>query len=184
MSGWFDSVAKRSARAQASSGAGRGLTRRQVVRGAAIGVAWTAPMIVATSAPAWAVASEGNLGGSCGNQGQGTCNSPYHCNGNLNQCNTCFDPNICGGEGAQCCNNSECVPGTVCTLQTTTGDSFCRRTCTGGPGQGSCQTGQNCIGGLCAKACVTNAGCLGSAVCIGAPVGTCSYQKDGNFTCP
>lgn len=56
MSNWFDGLAKRSARTEASDGTG--LTRRQVLaRGAVVtGVAWTAPMLMAVR-PAFAGAS-------------------------------------------------------------------------------------------------------------------------------
>lgn len=174
MSAGFDRFAKRTAHEKAT---GKGLTRRQVVRGAAAGAAWTAPMIIASSRPAWAATtSSGGLGQTCGNQGQGTCNQPYHCNGNVTQCNSCYDPNICGGEGASCCPTAaaQCDTGLTCLAQgSTPGYSFCRKPCTTAA---NCVNGQVCSDGYCAKACTTKSDCLGSSVCTAQNV--CSYQPD------
>ncbi|MDQ3383336.1 MAG: hypothetical protein M3519_06085, partial [Actinomycetota bacterium] len=163
----FDGYARRAAlrASQDQPGASRrGVSRRHVIAGAA----WSAPVLAATMAgPAWGAGeSTGGLGQSCGNQGQGTCNQPFKCNGNRNQCNNCFEPNICGGEGASCCATTQCDPqfGLVCTPQTSTpGFQFCRRPCTGDAG---CATGQVCgPDGLCAEPCTRNSQCLGGAVC-------------------
>jgi hypothetical protein len=181
MSAGFDRFAKRTT----EKATGKGLTRRQVVRGAAAGAAWTAPMIIASSRPAWAATtSSGGLGQTCGNKGQGTCNQPYHCNGNVNQCNSCYDPNICGGEGASCCPTAaaQCDVGLICAPQgSTPGYYFCRKPCATG-----CTTGQVCDSSTatpyCAKTCAVDSDCLGSAACAKLhptdPSGYCTYQKD------
>lgn len=217
VAGWFDSLAKRSARrASEPAEQASGLSRREVIgRGALVaGVAWTAPMLMATQAAAvgasvcpldqqcqgtnnfeccapddicnvlddgTAVCSApGEGGGSCGNMGQGICDAPFKCNGNSNQCNNCADPNICGGEGAQCCSQEECFGDFVCTSQDAAagGASFCRQECVS---NGDCNTGQVCTNGLCAEPCTANSQCLGTAICF---QGFCGFQVDGGVVCP
>lgn len=217
VAGWFDDLAKRSARrADQPAQPGGSLSRREVLGRSAVvaGVAWTAPMLMATRAAAASVsvcttfvctntsntaqiccpnASDtcqtdpltgapvcipvGQGGGSCGNLGQGICAAPFKCNGNDNQCNDCARPNICGGEGAQCCNQAECFGDFTCTAQPTAegGASFCRKPCSAG-----CNAGQECDGDFCAETCTRNADCLGTAFCAG---GFCTYQVDGGVTC-
>lgn len=218
--GWFDDLAKRSAQRASSAEPGSGLSRREVLaRGAVVaGVAWTAPMLMATQAAAQGLSAcptgqlcgdagnqiccpnstdtcniidgtptctpVGEAGGSCGNMGQGVCNQPYKCNGNTNQCNNCAEPNICGGEGAECCAESECfTEGGLTCVQQTGGDGvqatgFCRRPCTT---DANCNTGQVCNGGFCAEDCSTDSDCTGAAICRDS---VCTYQVDGGVTCP
>jgi len=127
-------------------------------------------------------------GGFCGNFGQGICRTGYKCNGNSGQCNQCAQPNVCGGEGAQCCSNKPDVAGCAgsgltCVAQAgTPGAAFCRKTCTTGD---QCTPSQGCNGGFCADPCTRSSDCgtvsapFGPLICSG---GFCTYAADGNLT--
>ncbi|MDT7537983.1 MAG: hypothetical protein QOI82_1568 [Actinomycetota bacterium] len=215
MAGWFDELAKKSAKSSVlPSVAQHELSRRSLLaKGALVaGAAWTAPMLLGAQ-PAFAGLSTcqtfictqtggsiccpnstdtcnadtnnnpvctviHDLGGSCGNQGQGVCNHPYKCNGNNKQCNHCTRPNICGGEGSQCCNQTECFGALICHAQGTAG--FCRKVCTTATVNLDCTATQVCSGGFCAESCTTNSDCNGTATCVS---GVCNYQVDGGVTC-
>ena len=233
MTGWFDGFARRTAQRAGNAHVSRPgqVSRRRVIAGgsAAVATAWTAPMLMASSAAAVGVsacdatnplfcpgatiaqsvccppnttctvvngqagcAAVGEPGGNCGNQGVGICRAGFKCNGNLGQCNSCSAPNICGGEGAECCPTGETAQcfgdGLVCDEQLNTGNFFCRKQCTSNAG---CTALQVCApGGFCAEPCRTSSTCAQGSACVtlpGAPppfVGFCEYKGTGNLTCP
>lgn len=113
--------------------------------GIVAGVAWTAPVLMSVMTPAVAQSPcpderppcdgvccvpedncvdqgdgtfdcvpPGGIGGDCLNSGQGVsgctqdANSSIHCNGDRNN-------NICGGPGAQCEEDAECLPTLTCS---------------------------------------------------------------------
>lgn len=113
--------------------------------GIVAGVAWTAPMLLSVTPAAAAITMcpdgrdpcgdvccvepdncvdqgdgtfdcvpPGGIGGDCFNSGQGVsgctqdANSSIHCNGDK-------DNNICGGPGAQCQVDAECIPTLTCS---------------------------------------------------------------------
>ena len=205
MAGWFDKYAKKSA-AQAISGdrVTGGISRRRVLVGGSVAVAsaWTAPVLLASSAAATVSCPAPNvlttcvdasqkccpppvdrdpytcgsatdtncippreLGGTCGNQGQGVggCNNgaQIKCNSMSNGkgCNYCRTPHVCGGEGAECGTNADCFGGGTTAICTdvgakTAGEKFCRRLCTA---PGGCGNTQNYSGGK-QEICDTNTG--------------------------
>lgn len=121
MPGWFDTYAKRTARA--ASKPPLGVSRRRVIAGgsAAVGLAWAAPLL--TSAPAYAYGVSGCASNQiCGNPGpnelqyccpgvvSGTSPVPTHdcrVEGGLN---TCYPKTgngaFCGNQGNGQCNNT------------------------------------------------------------------------------
>ena len=121
-----------------------------------------------TSGNGGGAACQNELGGPCSNEGQGTCNAPYHCNSAanhnaINQCNGCGRQNKCGGEGATCGDNSQCedlnidpaVQGSVCSdANRTTTFKYCRKTCSSN-GDCNVNAGQFCdqVTHLCALHC-------------------------------
>ena len=150
MSSWFDGLAKRSARTEASDATG--LTRRQVLaRGAVVtGVAWTAPMLL-TAQPAWAVTScpkRGEVPTACPNGAQSICcpdGQGCFKDGNKFVCDIVVGA-LCGNRGFGTCNNGFSKCNQVC--------NSLRLPICGGAGStcrdnADCAEGRNCSGGFC-----------------------------------
>ena len=127
MTGWFDAAAKRSARSAVASessaesdGAGNMSRRKVLVGGAAVaGLAWTAPVLMATTAYADGVSTcpPANLcpsgtpvaGQVCCGGAVGTGSSDYTCSGSIGSY-TCIPP---GEPGGNCTNSGGGVSGCI-----------------------------------------------------------------------
>lgn len=120
------------------------------------------------------------LGGYCGNQGNGNCKAGT-CNQNETGCNCgvgssapSYDPHICGGYGSRCSSTDPCAPGFACTGR------VCAQSC--GPGT-TCPTNFVCVAdngkSTCRRTCTTDAQCpknggSNGSACLPAPQSYCS----------
>lgn len=203
MPGWFDTYAKRSARATAKPALG--VSRRRVITGgsAAVGAAWAAPML--TSAPAYAFgASSCAAANRCGaaNELQACCAGPVGSNIGDYGCvkvggvNTCVSPGNVGGTcpnggvgGGGCFNSARCNGSTTacnCGAAGTAMPTYASNICGGYgascAGNGDCSPGFVCYGGaksFCAPDC-SSTPCT-SGTCLG---GVCKQTCTKSQDCP
>ncbi len=203
MPGWFDTYAKRSARATPKPA--MGVSRRRVITGgsAAVGAAWAAPVL--TSAPAYAYgASSCAAANRCGlaTELQACCAGPvgnaigdYGCV-KVSGVNTCVAPGNVGGtctnagQGAGGCNGTAKCNGSTSTCNCGAGGTampnYQSNIC-GGYGSScasaaDCQSGFVCFGGakaFCTQDCTTTT--CASGTCLG---GVCKQACTRNQDCP
>ncbi len=213
MSGWFDKHAKRSATSLPPSAAGSvGPSRRRVILGgsAAVATAWTAPMLMASSAAAVGLsACPATRIKVCTDGTQVCCpNATDTCTINSVGQPVCAAPGTPGGFCGDC-GNGTCPQGYKCNGNDQQNNGAEASNVCGGEGAQCCPRNQafggcfgehlTCVGvvggdqaitGFCRKSCTSAADCRTTGVTPGSPrcpqvpsAQTCSTNTTGTRYC-